>query len=100
LGADSHTHELQDELDHAEQALAKFEARFGMSLAELEKKGLPTNASFETHDAPISNGRVGKSACFRSWVWRLMRSNGWQFYETWRATLLPRSNCSLHPIQI
>ena len=53
LGTDSRSHELQDELNQAEQAIVKFEARFGMSLADLEKAGLPTNASFETHDAYI-----------------------------------------------
>lgn len=53
LGADSRTQELQDELNRAEQALAKFEAHFGMSLADLEKEGLPANAGFETHDAYI-----------------------------------------------
>jgi len=53
LGTDSRTHELQGELNRAEQAIAKFEARFGMSLANLEKTGLPANASFETHDAYI-----------------------------------------------
>ena len=53
LGADSRMRELQDELERAEQALAQFEARFGMSLASLEKAGLPPNASFETHEAYI-----------------------------------------------
>jgi len=53
LGANSRTLELQDELKRAEQALAKFEARFGMSLPNLEKAGLPPNASFETHEAYI-----------------------------------------------
>ena len=53
LGTDSRTHELQDELTQAEQVIAKFEARFGMSLPSLEKAGMPTNASFETHDAYI-----------------------------------------------
>lgn len=53
LGADSRTHELQTELSRAEQSIAKFEARFGLSLADLEKTGLPTNASFETHEAYI-----------------------------------------------
>lgn len=53
LGADSRTHELQDELNRAEQSIAKFEARFGTSLTNLEKTGLPTNASFETHEAYI-----------------------------------------------
>lgn len=53
LGADSRTHELQDELNHAEKSIAEFEARFGMSLTNLEKAGLPVNASFETHEAYI-----------------------------------------------
>ena len=53
LGADSRTRELQDELSRAEQAIAEFEKRFGTSFAELEKKGLPANADFETHDAYI-----------------------------------------------
>ena len=53
LGTDSRTHELQDELKQAEQAIAKYEARFGMSMTSLEKAGLPTNASFETHEAYI-----------------------------------------------
>ena len=53
LGADSRTRELQDELNRAEQAIAEFEKRFGMPLANLEKAGLPANAGFETHDAYI-----------------------------------------------
>jgi chromosome condensin MukBEF ATPase and DNA-binding subunit MukB len=53
LGADSRTHELQAELSRAQQAVARFEARFGMSLTDLEKIGLPTNADFETHAAYI-----------------------------------------------
>jgi hypothetical protein len=53
LGTDSRTHELQDELNRAEQAIADFEKRFGMSFANLEKTGLPANANFETHDAYI-----------------------------------------------
>ncbi len=53
LGADSRTRELQNELTNAEQAIVEFERRFGMSFANLEKKGLPVNANFETHDAYI-----------------------------------------------
>jgi hypothetical protein len=53
LGADSRTRELQDELNLAGQAIAKFEARFGMSFDSLEKAGLPVNADFETHEAYI-----------------------------------------------
>jgi len=77
LGADSRTHELQDELNRAEQALAKFEARFGMSLANLEKEGLPTNASFETHDAYIE----------------------WQSWEIRRADLQKRLT-TLHSLEV
>lgn len=53
LGADSRVRELQDELKRAEQAIAKFESRFGMHLANLEKAGLPASADFETHEAYI-----------------------------------------------
>ncbi len=53
LGAESRVRELQDELKRAEQAIAKFEARFGMPLVKLEKVGLPSNAGFETHEAYI-----------------------------------------------
>ncbi len=53
LGADSRTRELQDELSRAEEAIAEFEKRFGMSFADREKTGLPANADFETHDAYI-----------------------------------------------
>lgn len=53
LGADSRTHELQDELNLAEQAIAKFEELFGMSFDSLDKAGLPINANFETHEAYI-----------------------------------------------
>ena len=77
LGADSRTHELQDELNRAEQELAKFEARFGMSLANLEKEGLPTNASFETHDAYIE----------------------WQSWEIRRADLQKRLT-TLHSLEV
>ena len=77
LGADSRTHELQDELNRTEQALAKFEARFGMSLANLEKEGLPSNASFETHDAYIE----------------------WQSWEIRRADLQKRLT-TLHALEV
>lgn len=77
LGADSRTHELQDELNRAEQALAKFEARFGMSLADFDKEGLPTNASFETHDAYIE----------------------WQSWEIRRADLQKRLT-TLHSLEV
>jgi hypothetical protein len=53
LGADSRTRELQDELNRAEQAIAGFVKRFGMSFVNLEKTGLPANAGFKTHDAYI-----------------------------------------------
>lgn len=53
LGADSRTRDLRDELNRAEQAIAGFVKRFGMSFANLEKTGLPANANFETHDAYI-----------------------------------------------
>lgn len=77
LGADSRTHELQDELNRAEQAVAKFEARFGTSLTSLEKAGLPTNASFETHEAYIE----------------------WQSWEIRRADLQKRLTI-LHSLEI
>lgn len=53
LGADSRVRELQDELNRAQQSIAKFTSRFGMSFAQLEKTGLPTTADFETHEAYI-----------------------------------------------
>ena len=53
LGADNRAHELQDELSRAKQAIAKFEARFRMSFASLEKEGLPSNSDFETHEAYV-----------------------------------------------
>jgi hypothetical protein len=53
LGAESHKHELFDELNHAEKAIASFEARFGVSFTDLEKAGLPANANFEVHEAYI-----------------------------------------------
>jgi len=77
LGADSRTHELKDELNHAEQAIAKFEARFGMSLTDLEKAGLPTNASFETHETYIE----------------------WQSWEIRRADLQKRL-ATLHSLEL
>lgn len=76
LGADSRTRELQDELNRAEQAVAEFEKRFGMSFANLEKAGLPTNADFETHDAYIE----------------------WQSWEIRRADLLKRLD-TLHSLE-
>jgi hypothetical protein len=76
LGADRRTHELQDELNRAEQAIAEFERRFGMSLANQEKAGLPMNASFETHDAFIE----------------------WQSWEIRRADLRKRLNI-LHSLE-
>ena len=51
LGADSRMRELQDELNRAQQSIAKFTSRFGMPFAQLEKIGLPLNADFETHEA-------------------------------------------------
>ena len=77
LGADSRTHELQDELNRAEQSIARFEARFGLSLTEFEKTGLPTNASFETHEAYIE----------------------WQSWEIRRADLHKRLT-TLHTLEI
>ena len=53
LGAENRVRELQDELKRSEQAIAKFETRFGMPLAKLEKAGFPANADFETHEAYI-----------------------------------------------
>ncbi|MDL1912547.1 hypothetical protein FBQ81_17950 [Chloroflexi bacterium CFX6] len=76
LGTDSRTRELRDELNHAEQAIAEFEKRFGMSFANLEKAGLPTNANFEAHDAYIE----------------------WQSWEIRRADLQKRLN-NLHTLE-
>lgn len=76
LGADSRTRELQDELERAEQTISDFEKRFGMSFANLEKEGLPTNADFEIHDAYIE----------------------WQSWEIRRADLQKRLN-TLHTLE-
>ncbi|MBI2333690.1 MAG: hypothetical protein HYU84_16320 [Chloroflexi bacterium] len=76
LGADSRTRELQDELNRAEQAIAAFEKRLGMSFVNLEKTGLPSNADFETHDAYIE----------------------WQSWELRRADLQKRLN-TLHTLE-
>jgi hypothetical protein len=77
LGADRRAHELQDELDRVKQAVAKFETRFGMSLANLEKAGLPASANFETHEAYIE----------------------WQSWEIRRADLQKRLD-ALHSVEI
>jgi hypothetical protein len=53
LGADSRTQELQDEFKQTIEQIVKFEKKFGMSFADMEKKGLPANANFEAHDAFI-----------------------------------------------
>lgn len=53
LGADSRTHELQDELSRAEQSIAGFEKRFGKTFTDLDKEGLPANSDFEMHEAFI-----------------------------------------------
>jgi hypothetical protein len=43
--------QLQQELDEAQAQVARFEQRFGCSLAHLEDTGLPINASTADHDA-------------------------------------------------
>ncbi len=53
LGADSRTHELQNEFNQIEETITKFEKKFGMSFADMEEKGLPADADFETHDTFI-----------------------------------------------
>lgn len=76
LGADRRIRELKDELKRAEQAIAKFESRFGMPLAKLEKVGLPISADFETHEAYIE----------------------WQSWETRRSDLQKRL-VTLHSLE-
>mgnify|MGYP005850158601 CR=1 FL=1 len=43
--------DLQRELSEAQQQTARFEQRFGCSLAQLEATGLPADASPADHDA-------------------------------------------------
>ncbi|MBM4425277.1 MAG: hypothetical protein FJ030_18165 [Chloroflexi bacterium] len=53
LGADGRARELEEELARAEQAIAKFEKRFGSSFAKVEETGLSAGADFEAHEAYI-----------------------------------------------
>ena len=62
FGSQQRSNELKTELSKAEQAIARFENRFGMSLSRLEEIGLPVDADFETHEAYMD---------WHSWVNRL-----------------------------
>ena len=43
-------HGLLAEMQEAQKHIQQFEAQYGMSLSELERQGLPENASVEAHE--------------------------------------------------
>jgi hypothetical protein len=50
LGVERHIQELEDQLEEAQQRIAEFEHRFGMSLARLQEVGLPKDADLQAHE--------------------------------------------------
>jgi hypothetical protein len=50
LGVERHIQELEDQLAEAQQRIAEFEGRFGMSLACLQEIGLPNDAGLQAHE--------------------------------------------------
>ena len=50
LGVERHIQELEDQLEEAQQRVAGFEQRFGMSLAHLQEVGLPNDAGLQAHE--------------------------------------------------
>lgn len=50
IGAAFRSLDLQKRLAHAQENVRRFETRYGMTLEELEREGLPEDASPEMHE--------------------------------------------------
>jgi len=50
LGIERHVQELEDELKTVRERIAAFELKYGQSLAELQRVGLPDDAGLEAHE--------------------------------------------------
>jgi hypothetical protein len=53
LGVERHIQELEAQLEEAQQQIAEFEHRFGMSFARLQEVGLPDDAGLEAHEGYV-----------------------------------------------
>ncbi len=50
LGAEKHAQELKRELKTVRQHIAAFERKYGQSLVQLQRVGLPDDAGLEAHE--------------------------------------------------
>jgi hypothetical protein len=50
LGVERHVQELEAQLEEAQQQIAGFERKFGMSFVDLEQEGLPEDADWQVHE--------------------------------------------------
>jgi hypothetical protein len=50
LGVERHIQELEAQLEEAQQNIADFERKFGMSFARLQQDGLLEDANLQTHE--------------------------------------------------
>jgi len=50
LGVERHIQELEAQLEEAQQQIAEFERKFGMSFVDLEQEGLPEDADWQVHE--------------------------------------------------
>jgi hypothetical protein len=53
LGVERHIQELECQLSEAQQRIAEYEDRYGMSFARLQEAGLPPDADLEAHEAYV-----------------------------------------------
>jgi hypothetical protein len=50
LGVERYIQELEAQLEEAQQQIAEFEHKFGMSFADIEQEGLPEDADWQAHE--------------------------------------------------
>jgi len=50
LGTERHAQELENELKTVRERIAAFERKYGQSLAQLQRAGLPDDAGLEAHE--------------------------------------------------
>ena len=50
LGVERHIQELEAQLKEAQQQIASFELKFGMSFAGIQQEGLPEDADWQAHE--------------------------------------------------
>jgi hypothetical protein len=53
LGVERHIQEVEEQLEEAQQRIAQFEGRFGLSLARLQEVGLADDADLQAHEAYV-----------------------------------------------